>query len=295
MRIFIVFVTILTFLFSGMIDDKAYKEYKKGHYKRAFELYKESYSTKSYYNLAVFYERGIGTAKNNKKAQDYYKKVYREINFLSYKTCEDAMLPYYYKTLKKLNKMDDYQKLKALCQRDNNPYVAKCPASRIIPKNHRATLKNFGCFYYKRFPKSMKKLMCIHAKIKSYDSVWEPKLIKKYKPQMVRAVKPIINYYIRKETKCINRAKRNEDIERCLGEYRIFLRKALLSAEVSVLRPSQEQINQDPKLKKAIENEKQRWVEKKRYLQQIATKRDKIEAIKRLKRLHKTIEDVYFY
>jgi len=298
MRLIIVVLISFTYLFARMTDDKAYKEYKRGHYKRAFELYKKSGTTKADYNLAVFYEQGIGTAKNKQKALEYYKKVYNAIdynmNFNNYKIC-NAMLPYYYKALKKLDKKEELQKLKTKCAKEKNPFFAKCPVARVIPKNSRATLNDFECFYYKRFPKSMKRLLGIHAKIKSYDSVWEPKLVKKYKPQMIKAIKPIIKYYIHKETKCINRAKRNENVENCLYEYLNFLHKAFLSQQIAddTIMFLRDEAKRNPKARQELNERNRRAKERKRYLQQIATKEEKTKALKELKTLHKTIEDYY--
>jgi len=191
-----VFIIAFTSLFPNMLDDQAYAAYKKGHYKKAFKLYHESYSAKADYNLARFYERGIGTEKNQPEALRYYNKVYESIDLHHYRTCENEMLPYYYVTLKKLHKDAQSKALKRFCNSAKNPFIVKCPAAGVISKTDRATLSEFDCSFYKRFPKSMKRLLHFHTKIKNNDSAYQPILIKKYRSKMISAIRPIISYYI---------------------------------------------------------------------------------------------------
>jgi len=293
MKLLMTLILAFTYLFSSVVDDQAYEAYKKGHYKKAFELYSESSTTKADYNLAQFYEHGIGTKKDQQKALRYYNKVYESIDFHDYRICENAMLPYYYKTLKKLHKTAESKALRRFCKGDKNPFVANCPAAGVIPKSDRASLNEFDCFYYKRFPESMKRLLHIHAKIKENDSVYQEDLARKYRPQMIRAIRPIIRYYIKKETKCISRAKTNNDVQRCLDEYVAFLYKAFLSIELSVSRPAEEDIKKDPKLRKAMEDEQKRYEKEKIFLQQTATKKAKEKAVKRLKELPTSMDTYY--
>ncbi|HHD74636.1 MAG TPA: hypothetical protein ENL00_02255, partial [Nitratifractor sp.] len=86
----------------------AYRAYKNGNYKKAFELYKSANNPKAYYNMAQFYEHGIGVKKDNQSAMRNYEMVYYAIDLKSYKTCENELLPYFYITLKKLKKFPDY-------------------------------------------------------------------------------------------------------------------------------------------------------------------------------------------
>lgn len=144
-----IFLTISIFASSAELDKTAYKAYKKGEYKKAFEFYKRSNTLKSTYNLAQFYENGIGVPKNHTKAKRYFLKVYNSINFNNYKTCESKLLPYFYKTLKKLRKYDKYNELKNLCKADINPYLINCPSANIIPKNDRKSIDRFSCRFYK--------------------------------------------------------------------------------------------------------------------------------------------------
>jgi len=289
-----VFIIALTSLFPNMLDDQAYEAYKKGHYKKAFKLYGESYSAKADYNLARFYERGTGTEKNQPEALRYYNKVYESIDFQNYKTCKNEMLPYYYVTLKKLHKDAQSKALRRFCKSAKNPFIVKCSAAGVIPKTDRATLNEFDCFFYKRFPKSMKKLLHVHAKIKDNDSAFQPILIKKYRSKMVSAIRPVISYYIKKEIKCIRSARTNSNVERCLDDYEGFLHKALLSEEVTVgIRPSEEMMKKDPKLKKEMDDERKMYEKRRIFLQQTATKKDKKEAVGKLKKLHNNV-DIYY-
>ncbi|BAF71659.1 SEL1-like repeat protein [Sulfurovum sp. NBC37-1] len=294
MKFLMVLIIVLTSLFANMFDDQAYEAYKNGRYKKAFKLYGESYSAKADYNLARFYERGIGTEKNQTKALWHYNKVYESMDFQNYKTCEDEMLPYYYVTLKKLHKDAQSKALKRFCKSAKNPFIVKCPAARVIPKTDRATLSEFDCSLYKRFPKSMKRILHIHAKMKDNDSVYEELLIKQYKSKMITAIRPIISYYIQKETKCIRSAQTNSDVERCLNDYEDFLHKALLSQQVTVgIRPSEEMLEKDPKLKKEMEDERKMYEERRIFLQQKATRKDKEEAVRKLKKLHNNVGIYY--
>ena len=110
---------------------------------------------------------------------------------------------------------------------------------------------------------------------------------------MISAIRPIISYYIKKETKCIYKAHKNSDVEYCLDDYESFLHKALLSSEVSVSRPSEEILRKDPKLRKEMEDERKMYEKRSIFLQQTATKKDKEEAVKKLKKLH-TNTDIYY-
>ncbi len=267
------------------IDKEAYSAYKKGQYKKAFELYKKSFTVKADYNLAVFYERGIGTKKNPKKAREYYLNVYSHITPLNNKLCEDEMLPYYYITLKKLKKFDELKSLKSGCRGYKNPYIRKCPAAKVVPRYYRRGLKKFQCFYYKRFPNAMKRLLKIHSQINAYSSLETAKLVSKNRAKIIRAIKPIVSYYIKKESRCINRAKYNKDIRRCLYEYENFLHKAFLSQEVSVFRAVD---------KKTIAKEKAAYEQERVYLNEVATKKEKQKALRDLKIMHKNVESAYF-
>ena len=287
MKFILLIALIVSFINASSIgiDKEAYSSYKRGEYKKAFELYKKSLSLKADYNLAQFYEQGIGTEKNLKKAQEYYWLVYNNIDIYSYKTCEDEMLPYYYITFKKLKKYDDSKKLKSLCNQYKNPYIRKCPAANVVPRYYRKGIETFSCFYYKKFPNSMKRLLKIHSKIKSYSDLETANLVAKNRAKIVRAIKPIVNYYIKKESRCINRAKYNKDIRRCLDEYENFLHKAFLSEEVSVMRAID---------KETIAKERAAYQEERAFLNKAATKKDKQEALRDLKSMHKNVKSAYF-
>ena len=287
MRIILLIFLIVSFVNASSIgiDKEAYSAYKKGEYKKAFELYKKSFTVKADYNLAVFYERGIGTKKNPKKAREHYLNVYNHIIPFNHKLCEDEMLPYYYITLKKLKKFNELKDLKRGCSRYKNPYISKCAAAKVIPRYYRRGIEKFRCFYYKKFPNSMKRLLKIHSQIKSYGELERERLVNKNRTKIISAIKPIVNYNIKKISRCINRAKYNREIDKCLYPYKEFLHSAFLSVKVSVFRAMD---------KETIEKERAAYEKEQAFLNKLATKKDKQKALRYLKSMHKDVELSYF-
>ena len=279
--VFIFLVTVTAIFASSSLDKEAYKAYNRGQYKKALKLYKKSGTLKSIYNLAQFYDMGIGTPKNHKKAREYFNRVYRNINFNSHKTCENELLPYFYKTLKKLHKYNRYNRLKALCSASKDPFIASCPSASIIPKNDRKSMARFSCRYYKKFPYSMKKLLHIHSKILSQDDIFQQQLINRYKSSIITAIKPVINYYVSRGKRCIMRAYSNADVANCSAEYKRFLQNAFLSLTLSANRGAAD--------KTALQKAEQEAKKHKMFLNQAATSKDKAKAIRELKVLHKHV------
>ncbi len=264
-------------------DKLAFQAYKKGQYEKAFRLYKESTSIKAAYNLGQFYEQGIGTPKNWQQAKQYYEEVYSHIDLNSYKTCESEMLPYYYTTLKKLHKSADLHKLESLCKVDRNPFLHKCPSAKAIPMRYRSDIEDFQCFYYKKFPNAMKRLLQIHTEIKGSDvDLWD-QLTQTYKQKIIHAIQPITRYYIQKESQCIQHAMYKKDIEGCLDAYKKFLWKAFISGEISVTIPAESR----EKYETAAAKERTR-------LATPASRDDKQKALQELRTLHQQIQSYHF-
>jgi TPR repeat protein len=101
--------------------DDAYKAYKHHKYKEAFNLYKNAVAAIEYdnnrvdsfralYNLALCYDKGIGTKKNHIKAAIYYLKAYNlfKNDIYSKKICKDKFLSNYIWVLKRLYKFEGY-------------------------------------------------------------------------------------------------------------------------------------------------------------------------------------------
>ena len=284
MKTIFIFLTVAAALLASNtdLDKTAYRAYKKGQYKKAFELYKKSGTLKSVYNLAQFYDKGIGTPKNPKKAKEYFNRVYRNINFNSRKTCENELLPYFYKTLKKLNRYGKYNKLKTMCSVSKDPFIANCPSASIIPKNERKSMNRFACRFYKKFPHAMKKLLHIHSKILSQDNLFQPQLINRYKSSITASIRPVINYYINKGTHCINRAYSNADVANCSADYKTFLQNAFLSQTLCANRGAAD--------KAALQKAEQEAIQHEQYLNQAATLEAKAKAIRELKEMHKHVK-----
>jgi hypothetical protein len=96
--------------------DDAYKAYKAHQYKEAFRLYSNAVAAieysqdkrdnfKALYNLARFYDKGIGTKKDKIKAALYYYKAYtifQDDVYNDKNICKDTFVPYYIRTMKRL-------------------------------------------------------------------------------------------------------------------------------------------------------------------------------------------------
>jgi len=103
----------------SMYLDNAYKAYKNHKYKEAFNLYKSAVAAIEYdnnrvdsfralYNLALCYDKAIGTKRDRVKAAIYYLKAYNLFKNDIYKKsiCKDKYLPHYIWTLKRLYKFE---------------------------------------------------------------------------------------------------------------------------------------------------------------------------------------------
>jgi len=96
--------------------DDAYKAYKAHRYKEAFKLYSDAVAAieysddkrdnfKALYNLALFYDKGIGVKKDKVKAALYYYKAYvifQDDIYNNTHICKDPFVPYFRWTLKRL-------------------------------------------------------------------------------------------------------------------------------------------------------------------------------------------------
>jgi len=241
--VFILTVTVVV-AFSNAITDKAYKEYKRGHYKKAFRLYEKASLngiTKADYNLALFYEQGVGVKKDLKQALKYYNRVYYYLYYqkkFSPDLCTHKMLPYYYKTLKKLAKLtgksyhlNEYKKLKRVCSKSyTNPYIKKCPYAKVVAKADRYNLSSYNCTLYKKYPRKMQKILHLQKRIRDIEvakqntrnynkEVKLEKQLKALNRQIYLISKPILRYFLKQEANCVKRAKTKGDLNNCAMGY----------------------------------------------------------------------------
>ena len=123
MKKFIIIAIFVSFNFAlapaipGSYLDNAYKAYKNKNYKKAFLLYKKAKDVaningvfktdnfRAFYNIALFYDKGIGTKKNKIKAALNYYRAYLTYLKKSYhlkEFCKDKYLKQFKWTLKRL-------------------------------------------------------------------------------------------------------------------------------------------------------------------------------------------------
>ncbi|BAF72206.1 tetratricopeptide repeat protein [Sulfurovum sp. NBC37-1] len=235
MKILILLAIVNALLF-GSVTDEAYKEYKKGHYKKAFSLYSKGYmqgNVKAAYNLATFYEKGIGIQKNPQKAYFYYNFVHAgiELRLSDPAICTDKMLPYYYKTIKKMAEYngksyynEQYETLKQTCSKTHvDPFIKKCPSANIIARPDRYCLDCFDCILYKKYPKRMRKILHLHTRYRAiehqacrtYLSEALEKKEKAISKEIYKLSKPILRYYLKQEENCVKTAKTKGDLLGC--------------------------------------------------------------------------------
>jgi hypothetical protein len=223
MRTFFAFLATFIFLHASITDD-AYKAYKNQEYKKAFHLYQKAYSqgsTKAAYNLAVFYEKGIGVKKDTKKAIYYYSYVRNKIqsDIYSSKICRSSMLNYYKKTLKKLysyNHQKEYKRdLNALiksCKNGKNR-GSFCTKDNKIVYKYKDLLACIDCNIVKKYPKTTKKYLSLAIKReKDIDNIT-------LNNKIIRVVKPFINIFKKRAISCAKSAKTKGDLQACYNSY----------------------------------------------------------------------------
>ncbi len=207
MRAIVLFILTISFAF-GSLTDEAYKAYRAKNYKKAFMLYNKAYnqgSIKAAYNLAVFYQQGIGVKKDTKKAINYYKKVqtYIKSRVNSKNFCQDKMLKFHKKALKNLYTLSKNRASLKLLKNINK----KCSINSDI--------KEFK--YYKilakRYPKTLKRVI-YYKKLYTNEEVYSPKKAI-YKKKLTKVAKPVMRFYLQKSITCVKRAKTYKDMQSC--------------------------------------------------------------------------------
>ena len=244
MRGLLIFLTIFIVIEASSLTDIAYKEYRLHHYKRAFELYKKGSdegNIKAIYNLAVFYEKGIGTKKDTNRAKELYGTLLMALENIDMlqdpAICKSKMLPFYYKSFKKLayyeNNMNYLRRLKALKKLCSTPYLnsylKRCPSAKVVKKEYRYHLEDFNCKLFKRYPNTMKHLLALHSKYRRVQVGFEPKsrvLRKRYRAKLTKLLReiekvayPIIKDYSKSATVCVKKAKKRGDLDSCYERF----------------------------------------------------------------------------
>ncbi len=240
---------LIAWLFGGA--DEAYRAYKRGDYVKAFNLYHEAYmkdgSTKAAYNLAILYEKGIGVKRDLQKAIDYFKEVEDVVMnlYLAKEICFDnKMLPYYKKSLEKLYRYDDskyaaklLKSIKAECNKEpKDPYLTKCPAAMIIPKDDRIDLADYDCALFKHYANIMKSYLHLAKERKIYVARAQAsngrdrqaaKQARAIHQKIKIIVSKLMRYELQKTITCLSRAVNFADAEACMVKYRRFADKVM--------------------------------------------------------------------
>ena len=284
----------LALMDAGSLTDKAYRAYRAKNYIRAFKLYREGSregDLKAIYNLAVMYEKGLGTEKNLEKANVLYGMVIMALQdndrLNDPAVCKSKMLPYYYKALSKLSNYEEnleyMQKERSLkdlcCESYTDPFLRKCPAARVVKKEDRYRLENFKCHLYRKYPQTMKKLLALHSKYREALTGYRPederlrrekiKKNKALKMQIKTTARPIIEAYLKEAETCVEKAETRGELKRCTG---LFYSRAadllqpgpkpIVESEWFFASPEKKKRMAKENRKKATPDDKQEYLEK---------------------------------
>lgn len=239
-------------LHAGLTDD-AYRAYKKGEESRAFDLYNTAWqkerSLKALYNIAVFYEKGIGVRKNRTKALESYRRVYEHIEANARHTsiCRDPLLPYYRKTLKKLTSMEgkrEYQSILELLKKTCGAKAEKrggiCTADGKIASRYRDLAGCIDCLLVRKYPKISKSFFSLAGKREIYRKRYQQNGSKKDRQQIIRInrkikklIIPLVRELKRRQIVCVRKAETGMDLENCGMNY-VHCVNALMGCELSV-------------------------------------------------------------
>ena len=272
MRYILLILLLISTLSSSALTDKAYREYKNRHYKKALELYKQATHSgsllsqaKAEYNLGIFYLRGIGTAKSKQKAlyhfrrsyligqgiperleKDYYPssavKVQRDTHrYLAKLESDPARRAKHKKIATLLN--NELKKREAAIQKreeisiKTRHFLKRCKAARVIAPNERKDVEILHCNFYKRYPKRLKRYF--HHR-KAYRQAIDYNDREHYSDSgreraykaMVRDISPILRIYLKKEIQCMKKAQTNRDLFDCEMDYLALLDTLLFQSNM---------------------------------------------------------------
>ena len=276
MRFFLIWTLILFPLWSSSLTDAAYKAYKEKQYNKALTLYTKAskhgshrQQIKAYYNLGVFYKKGIGTAKDPKKALKNFRMaalvgqgIIHTMGNTYYNDDTLRIMRDTYRYLSRLEKSDDKRKKakqnatrietkikeriaakkeaqqeakykKREQQKRIATYLRKCPASRIIPTTYRNDIDQINCQYFKHYPELMRKYMPLRAKYKVYAESYESIKLEKVNNKIQKILNPILVSLQKKRISCYEKALLRGDLMTCDGNYLSELDSLLMTSSLT--------------------------------------------------------------
>jgi hypothetical protein len=224
----------------GGLTDDAYRAYKRGEESRAFELYnmalQRKNSNKALYNIAVFYEKGIGVRKNLPKALEYYRMLFYRIDDKARQSeiCRDPMLPWYRKTLKKLIRYEKEKRryrytletLEETCRDKPAKPGGICTADGKIASRYRDWLDCVDCAMVRRHPRTIQRYLKLVRQREENDKRFRKTADMKYfnaHERINRKIKkvliPIMKELTQKTVACVKKAKTHGDLQMCYYDY----------------------------------------------------------------------------
>ena len=276
MRFFLIWTIILFPLWSTPLTDSAYQAYKAKEYNRALALYTQAsqhgshrQQIKAYYNIGVFYHKGIGVAKNPKKAlknfrmtalvgqgivhtmgNTYYHtdtlKIMRDTyRYLSHLEADakkrekakrnasriDAKIKE--RTEEKHREEEEAKHQKRERQKRIATYLHKCPAARVVPAAYQNDIDDIACRYFKHYPKTMKAYMPLREKHKKYAESFESIKLEKVDKRIRKLLAPILKTLQKERISCYEKAVYRGDLVRCDGDYLAEIDSLLMTSWVT--------------------------------------------------------------
>ena len=248
LRVFLIGLLVVSAVVGG--SREAYAAYRAGHSDKAFRLYRQTWqtehSTKAAYNLAVFYEQGIGISRDLSLALKYYRIVEDRIVTLMWDgaICDaETMLPYYRKTLRKLSMIDPnpfhiqtLHRLDRFCaevKRNRRlratKYLKLCPAAASVPPGDRIDPERYDCELFVRYPDTMKRYLRLYrlrkyqsALAQNTDDAEAEREVGRIQRAIRKSVKPLLRYASQKEERCLRKARTVGDRDDCILQYSSF-------------------------------------------------------------------------
>ena len=239
-RYHVVWVFLLpVWLWSGLTDD-AYRAYKKGEESRAFELYNKAWqreeSRKALYNIAVFYEKGIGVRKNLPKALEYYRRLAGLVDWESRESriCRDPMLPWYRKALKKLIRYEGkksyrytLETLKETCGANAAKKGGICTADGNVASRYRDWLGCLDCLLIRRHAGTIRRFLTLARQREANDRHFKQTSDMKYyrahdriNRRIEKTLAPVMKELTQDTVECVRKAETGSDLNGCYETYR---------------------------------------------------------------------------